>query len=260
MSLPEILAIFAAGLAAGTINTIVGSGSLVTFPTLLFLGFPPLTANVSNNIGIVGGGLTGSWGYRRELKGASSTLKRLVPMSFAGSVVGACLLLVLPAAAFSTIVPLLIVIAIVLLLAGPRLQRMAAARHTARGGAATAPRWHGVAMQAGVFVAGVYGGYFGAAQGVLLMGILSVLSLEPLQRLNGYKNVLALVVNVVAAVLFILVAPEAIYWRVVLILAVGAALGGLVGARVGRRLPPAALRGVIVVIGIVAIVKLVVFP
>jgi uncharacterized membrane protein YfcA len=256
VSVVDVAAIIAAGFAAGTINTIVGSGSLITFPTLLVLGYPPLTANVSNNIGLVPGGLSGSYGYRHELEGHSRTIRRLGPLSFLGSVAGASLLLVLPPEAFQAIVPVLIVIALVLVLIGPSLQRRAAERSPEE----TTPRWHGWALATGVFVAGAYGGYFGAAQGVLLMGIFSALSAEPLQRLNAYKNVLSAIVNAVAAIMFLLFARGSIDWWVVLFIAVGSFLGGLVGARIGRRIPPAALRALIVVIGVVAIVKLVLFP
>jgi uncharacterized protein len=248
------LAIALAGTGAGLINTVVGSGSLITFPTLLFFGVNPLVANVSNNIGLVAGGVTGSWGYRHELTGQAATLRRLMPLSFVGSVIGAGLLLVLPASAFQAIVPVLILIALVLVLLGPRIQRWAAPDE-----GDAVPGWHAPAMGAGVLVAGMYGGYFGAAQGVLLMGILSALSTEPLQRLNGYKNVLALVVNVVAAVVFVLFARDQIDWRIVVLIAAGAFVGGIIGARVGRRISPTALRALIVVIGVVAIVKLVWF-
>jgi uncharacterized membrane protein YfcA len=179
-----------------------------------------------------------------------------VPLSFIGSVAGASLLLVLPPEAFQAIVPVLIVIALALVLIGPPLQRRAVDR---RDGAAQ-PGWHRWALGIGIFVAGIYGGYFGAAQGVLLMGIFSALSPEPLQRLNAYKNVLSGVVNSVAAVTFVLFARDSIDWWVVLLIAVGSFLGGVVGARIGRRIPPAALRGLIVVIGVLAIVKLVFFP
>ncbi len=256
MSAFEVVAILAAGMGAGMINTIVGSGTLITFPVLLFLGFPPLVANVSNNIGLVAGGVSGSYGYRHELTGQTRMLRRLLPLSFLGSVVGATLLLLLPPAAFRAIVPLLILVALVLVVAGPRLQAAATRRH--QGG--VEPSWHTWAMGVGVLVAGMYGGYFGAAQGVLLMGIFSALSAEPLQRLNGYKNVLSLVVNLVAALTFILFARDHINWWVALLIGVGAFLGGVVGAKVGRRIPPTALRALIIVIGVVAIVKLVWFP
>jgi uncharacterized membrane protein YfcA len=256
VSVLDVAAIVAAGFAAGTINTIVGSGSLITFPTLLFLGYPPLTANVSNNIGLVPGGVSGSYGYRHELAERSPTLRRLAPLSFLGSVVGALLLLVLPPEAFRAIVPVLIILALVLVLLGPRLQRWAAQRHPDE----SDPSWHPWVLGIGIFVAGAYGGYFGAAQGVLLMGILSALSTEPLQRLNAYKNVLSAIVNGVAAVTFVLFARDSIDWWVVLFIAVGSFLGGVAGARIGRRIPPAALRGLIVLIGTVAVVKLVFLP
>ncbi|GAB3882325.1 sulfite exporter TauE/SafE family protein [Terrabacter terrigena] len=256
MSFWSAVAVALAGTGAGLINTIVGSGTLLTFPTLLFFGVNPLVANVSNNIGLVAGGVTGSWGYRHELGGQAPTLRRLMPLSFVGSVVGAGLLLVLPATAFRAIVPVLIIIAMVLVLAGPRIQ----ARAHPEGVDGRAPAWHVPAIAVGVFVAGVYGGYFGAAQGVLLMGLFSALSLEPLQRLNGYKNVLSLVVNFVAATVFVLFARERIDWLIVLLIAVGSFVGGIIGARVGRRIPPNALRALIIAIGLVAVVKLIWFP
>jgi uncharacterized membrane protein YfcA len=177
-------------------------------------------------------------------------------LSFVGSVAGAALLLVLPPAAFQAIVPMLITLALVLVLAGPTLQRRAAARREAN----HEPSWHRSLLGTGITVAGAYGGYFGAAQGVLLMGIFSAFSAEPLQRANALKNVLSAIVNGVAAVTFVLFARGSIDWWVVLFIAVGSFLGGVVGARIGRRIPPVALRGLIVVIGLVAIVKLVFFP
>lgn len=245
-----------AGLAAGAINTVVGSGTLITFPTLLVLGYPPLTANISNNIGLVAGGLSGSWGYRHELTGQSATLRRLLPLSFCGAVVGATLLLVLPAAAFKAIVPVLVGLALVLVALGPRLQVAGARRHTVE---AAPSRGHEAGLRAGVAFSGVYGGYFGAAQGILMMGVFSALSTTPLQRATGLKNVLVTLVNVVATVAFLLFAREHVDWVVVLLIAVGSLAGGWIGARVGRRLPPAVLRATILVVGSVALVKLVWF-
>jgi uncharacterized protein len=253
----DALLVVLAGIGAGTINTIVGSGTLITFPTLLLLGIPPVTANISNNIGLVPGALTGSIGYRKELVGAGPDLRRLAPMSLVGAVVGAALLLVLDPELFRTIVPVLILLGLVLVVTGPRLSAWAERR---RGEGTASVRGHERAMQAGVFGAGVYGGYFGAAQGIILMGILGALSTHPIQRLNGYKNVLATIVNSVAALVFIVVAPDQIDWLVVLLIAVGATVGGVIGSTVGRRLSPPVLRGVIVAIGLVAIVKLVGFP
>lgn len=249
----EVVALLAAGMAAGTINTIVGSGTLITFPTLLFFGYAPLVANVSNTVGLVAGGFTGIHGYRAELVGQGPTLRRLVPVSFLGALTGAILLLKLPESAFEAIVPVLIAAALLLVLVGPRLQAWAAARHPDHDSLGRR-----LLMSVGVFAAGVYGGYFGAAQGVLLVGIMSVLMTISLQRINALKNVLGTVVNAVAAITFMLVAWERINWPVAALIAVGALAGGYVGARVGRRLSPVALRGVIVVIGVVAIAKMVV--
>ena len=251
----------AAGAGAGLINTVVGSGTLITFPTLLALGYPPVTANVSNNIGLVFGGLTGTWGYRRELSGTRATLARLVPASFVGGIVGALLLLRLPARAFAAIVPVLIVLALVLVVLQPRIAAAAARRRerAAAAGEDAAGRPRGAVgplVQGGTLLAGIYGGYFGAAQGVLLVGLLGALLEEPLQRVNGIKNLLSAVVNGVAAVTFLLVAPDRADWLVVLLIAVGSIGGGVVGAGVGRRLPPRVLRSVIVVVGLVAVVHL----
>lgn len=257
MSALEALVVVVAGIGAGTINTIVGSGTLITFPTLLLLGVPPVTANISNNIGLVPGSLTGSIGYRKELGGAGPDLRRLAPMSFLGAVLGAVLLLVLDPDLFRAIVPVLILLGLALVVAGPRLSAWAERRRAE--GTASA-RSHELAMQGGVLGAGIYGGYFGAAQGIILMGVLGALSTHPLQRLNGYKNVLATIVNAVAAIVFMLVAADQIDWLVVVLIAVGATVGGVIGSTVGRRLPPAVLRGVIVLIGLVAITKLVAFP
>jgi uncharacterized protein len=248
----EVIALLVAGMAAGTINTIVGAGTLITFPTLLFFGYPPVVANVSNTVGLVAGGVTGIHGYRAELVGQGHTLRTLMPASFLGAVTGAVLLLWLPESAFDAIVPALITLALVLVLAGPRLQAWAAARHPDQDS-----RGRRLLMTVGIFGAGVYGGYFGAAQGVLLLGIMSVLMTISLQRITGLKNVLGTVVNAVAALTFILVAPDRIDWSVAALIAVGALAGGFVGARVGRRLSTAVLRAVIVVVGVLAIAKMV---
>ena len=249
----EVVALLTAGMAAGTINTIVGSGTLITFPTLLFFGIPPLVANVSNTIGLVAGGLTGIHGYRAELAGQGSVLRRLVPASLLGAVTGAILLLELPESAFDAIVPILIAAALLLVLLGPRIQAWAATRHPDHDS-----RSRHLLLMVGIFAAGVYGGYFGAAQGILLVGIMSILMTISLQRINGLKNVLSTVANAVAAVMFMLLAWERIDWSVAALIAVGSLAGGYVGARVGRRLSRRVLRGLILVIGVAAIAKIVV--
>lgn len=253
MSAFEVVAILLAGLAAGTINTVVGSGTLITFPTLLAFGVPPVTANVSNNVGLVPGTLSGAIGYRRELRGQRSRLVRLASASAIGGTVGAVLLLWLPSAAFDAIVPVLIALGVLLVVLGPKISHRVAARAEARGGLPE----HGAAwVWPAVAGAGVYGGYFGAAQGVLLMAILGIGVEDDLQRHNATKNVLSLIVNGVAAVVFIAVAD--VDWAIAGLIAAGSVVGGQVGARVGRRLPPAVLRGVIVVVGLMALVFLVV--
>jgi len=246
----EALAVLLGGMWAGTINTVVGSGTLVSFPILVAVGLPPVTANVSNTIGLVPGSATGAWGYRRELSGQVHRLRWLMPATTLGGVLGAVLLLRLPSAAFEAVVPVLIALGVLLVVLGPRIQRAVADHHASRGGVPDRGAWW---VCPAVFGTGVYGGYFGAAQGVLLMAIFGIGIEDDVQRHNALKNVLAALVNGVAAVVFIVVAD--VDWRAVLILAVGAVLGGIIGAGVGRRLPPALLRGVIVVVGVVALVS-----
>jgi uncharacterized membrane protein YfcA len=248
VSLTDAIAIFAAGIAAGTINTVVGSGTLITFPILIALGYAPVTANVSNTIGLVPGSASGAIGYRRELAGQRERVARLAIASLTGGVAGAVLLLSLPASAFKAIVPAFIVVALILIVAQPRLNGLLAARRTAG-------RVHvGPVAMVGVFLSGVYGGYFGAAQGIMLLAILGLSLDDDLQRINAVKVVLAGLVNLVSGVIFMFAAHVA--WDVAALIAGGSTLGGVLGARGGRRLPAPALRLVIVAVGTVAIVRL----
>lgn len=267
MSLLEIAAILVAGMGAGTINAVVGSGTLITFPTLLAIGIPPVTANMSNSLGLVPGSVAGAVGYRRELAGQRGRVLRLLVWSTSGGVLGAILLLVLPPGAFEAVVPVLILLGVTLVVLQPRLSALVAARAERRGTPADATAdataeplsgawWVPVA----VFGTGVYGGYFGAAQGVILMGILGIGVTDALQRLNGVKNVLVAVVNGIAGLIFVAVAELGLFgieadvdWLVVAVIAVGAVIGGFLGAAVGRKLPSVALRGIIVVVGLVAV-------
>lgn len=250
MDVGEVVAIALAGLAAGAINTVVGSGTLITFPVLLAFGYSPVTANVSNTIGLVPGSLSGAVGYRRELVGQGRRILRLGAASLVGGAVGAVLLLELPGSAFKAIVPAFIGIALVLVVLQPRLNRMLAARKVDR------DREGGIFTPLAVFAAGVYGGYFGAAQGILLVGFLGVTLPQSLQRTNALKNVLTAVVNGVAGVYFAFAAH--VEWGPAGIIAGASMVGGQLGAHYGRRLPPAVLRGVIVVVGMTAIVRLLV--
>ncbi len=249
MSAWEIVAILAAGMAAGTINTVVGSGTLITFPTLLAFGVPPVTANVSNNLGLVPGSVAGAWGYRRELKGQRSRVLRLASASIIGALIGGVLLLTLPEGAFEAIVPALILLGVLLVIFQPRLSAWVARRAERQG---TTLDHHGAWwVWPAVLLAGVYGGYFGAAQGVLLMAILGIGVAETLQRSNAAKNVLAAFVNGVAGLLFAVVAD--VDWAIVGLIGLGSVVGGLLGASVGRRLPANALRVVIVLVGVAAL-------
>lgn len=264
MEVWEALLVVLAGVAAGTINTVVGSGTLITFPTLLAFGVPPVTANVSNTIGLVPGSVSGAIGYRKELRGQRRRILVLGAASLLGGIGGALLLLVLPSAAFDAVVPVLIVLGCVLVVTGPRIQRRVAARAEARGGLRETGAWW---VWPSVALAGVYGGYFGAAQGVLLMAVLGIGVADSMQRHNATKNVLAGLVNGIAAILFIVLslvpvpgledAVGSVDWRYAGLIAAGSVIGGQVGATVGRRLPPVVLRSVIVLVGVVAVVAFV---
>jgi hypothetical protein len=248
MSIGEILSIAFAGLAAGMINTVVGSGTLITFPVLLAFGYAPVTANVSNTVGLVPGSVSGAFGYRRELTGQRPRVMRLGVMSLAGGITGAVLLLVLPASAFKAIVPVFIAVALVLTVLQPRLNRWLIAHEI------DVHRRGRILTPIAVFATGIYGGYFGAAQGILLLAILGVALRQNLHRTNALKNVLAGLVNGVAGVYFIFAAHVA--WAPAGIIAAGSILGAQLGARYGRRLAPGGLRAIIVVVGIAAIVRL----
>jgi uncharacterized membrane protein YfcA len=246
-----------AGVGAGAINAVVGSGTLITFPTLVALGFPPVTATMSNAVGLVAGGVSGTWGYRRELRGQGRRLRWQIPASFLGAGVGAWLLLHLPEKVFIQIVPVLLILALLLVLFGPRIQAWARRRAEESGRSAehVSPRKL-AAVVLGTFAVGIYGGYFTAAQGILLIGIMGALLPESVQRMNAAKNLLSLVVNVVAAVAYTVVAFDRINWVAAGLIAVGSLIGGFIGAHYGRRLSPGVLRAVIVVVGLIGLWRL----
>ena len=248
MTLLQGLLVVLAGMAAGTINVVVGSGTLITFPVLLAIGLPPVTANVSNAVGLFPGSFVGAYGYRSELTGQRDRVIRLGVAASLGALVGAVLLLVLPASAFATIVPILIVLALVLVLIGPRVSAWVGRSSTGGPGRVTVP------LMVVIFACGVYGGYFGAAQSVLIMGIFGLMLHDTIQRQNGLKNIIAGMVNAVAALLFVFF--RHVDWQAAGLIAAGAIVGGAIGARVGKRLSPAVLRAVIVVIGVAALIKL----
>ncbi|GBQ01398.1 hypothetical protein SSP531S_28320 [Streptomyces spongiicola] len=254
MSIWEAVAIFVAGTAAGTINTIVGSGTLITFPVLLATGLPPVTATVSNALGLIPGSISGAIGYRAELAGQRRRILRLGLAALAGGLAGAMLLTLLPPTAFETIVPVLVTLALVLVVLQPRISAAVQRRRERRG--TGAPHSDGgPLLLTALLAASVYGGYFTAAQGIIYLSLMGILIDDSLQRINATKNVLAAIVNSVAALFFLFVAH--FDWTAVLLIAVGSAIGGQVGARIGRRLPPVALRTFIVIVGTAAVVQLV---
>ncbi len=249
-----------AGLWAGVINAIAGSGTLVTFPVLLGVGLAPVPATMTNAVGLSVGGFSSVWGYRRELAGQGRRIALLLPASVLGALGGAWLLLHLPETAFETVVPVLLVLALVLVVVQPALQRRLRARTEARGpqaGTGWPSRRAAALTVLGALAVGAYGGYFTAAQGIMLLAVTGALMVESLQRLNGLKNVLATAVNLVAAGTYALVGSDRIDWAAAGVLAASSLVGGAVGARYGRRLPAPALRVVIVAVGLVALVVLV---
>lgn len=247
------VAVLLAGVAAGACNTVVGAGSLISFPTLLAVGVPPVVANVSNTTGLVPGGVSGTIGYRRELAGQAPRAVRLVAASMVGAVVGAVLLLVLPAAAFQAITPVLVLLGTVLVAIQPLVARAFRARAAGRaaavpasGSATVPPLPRPLTALAGLL--GVYGGYFGAGQGVILIALVGLGIDANLQVINAMKNLAVTAGNFAAAVVFLFVAP--VDWLAALLIAAGAMVGAYGGARVGRKLPAGVLRAAVVTMGL----------
>jgi uncharacterized membrane protein YfcA len=253
VSVVEIVVILLAGFGAGAINAIVGSGTLITFPTLVAFGYPPVVATMSNAVGLVAGGVSGTWGYRRELRGQWRRLRWQMPASFLGALTGAWLLLHLPEDTFTSIVPVLLVLALILVVVGPKIQDWARGR--SESGTGVGPV-RSTLLTVGTYAVGVYGGYFTAAQGILLIGVMGALLPETMQRMNAAKNLLSLIVNIVAATAYTIVAFDRISWAAAGLIAVGSLIGGTVGARFGRRLSPTALRLAIVALGLIGLWRL----
>ncbi len=257
MSPLQAAAVLAAGFVAGGMNAVVGAGTLVTFPALLAVGLPPVVANVSSSLGVLPGSVAGAYAYRHQLGPLRSFLRRAVVPVAVGSAAGALLLLLLPARVFGAVVPVLLVGAAVLVAVQPRIAARVSTRRPVtdegegdaeRGAVPVRP---GPAVLAVLLLASAYGGYFGAGVSVIYLAVLGVV-LGGLQAANGAKNVLSTVTGVTSAVVFVLRAP--VDWPVVVLLAVGSALGGLVGGSYGRRLPDVLLRAVIIVIALTAAV------
>jgi uncharacterized protein len=246
-----------AGFGAGAINAVVGSGTLITFPTLVAMGYPPVTSTMSNAVGLVAGSVSGTWGYRRELRGQWNRLRWQIPASLIGAGLGAWLLLHLPEQVFADVVPVLLIAALILVVIGPWIQVWARdrAEKEGRSGDQVSPR-RMAAVVASTFAIGVYGGYFTAAQGILLVGAMGALLPESVQRMNAAKNLTTLLVNIVAALAYTLVAFDRISWQVAGLIAVGSLIGGWLGAHYGRQLSPNSLRAAIVVVGLIGLYRL----
>ena len=240
----------AAGLVAGTVNAVAGGGSLISFPALLAAGYPSVTANVTNTVALFPGYAGSVVGGRPDLQGQGRRIRSVAVTSVVGAVLGSVLLLTTPGDIFAQVVPYLILLACLLLLLQPRLSRAVQARQEPGSGGLP------VLLQVAVLLASVYGAYFGAGLGVMLLGILGVLLHERLQRVNALKNVLSLVINAVALVAFAAFGPVA--WDAVLVIALASLLGGYSGARVARRIPAPVLRATVVVYGVVVAVVLLV--
>src|SRR3954469_1064328 len=249
MSPADALLVAASGLGAGAVNAVAGGGTMLSFPALLAVGVPALTANITSSVGLLTGYAGGSVAYRRELEGQRSRVLALAPYAVVGGVAGALLLLVTPENAFEAVVPFLLLLACGLLAVQPRLAAMLARqRH-----GSTDLHW---GVRAAVGVGAVYGSYFGAGLGVLLLAVLGMLVADELQRLHALKGVLARVITVVGVAVFLI--SGNVDWPYAAILAVTAYLGGTLGVSVARRLPTPVMRAAVVTLGVVVAVVLLV--
>lgn len=238
----EVTLFLVAGVAAGAVNAVAGGGSLISFPALVYAGLPPLSANVSSTVALWPGYAGAAAGFRQELRGTARRIRAMSLVAMCGGAAGAALLLTTPVAVFERLAPFLVIFAS-LLLAATGLPTDAAEEP------APADRQNAWGM-AGLFLTGVYGGYFGGGLGVLLLGVLALSVRENLLRLTAYKSVLSLVINSVAVLTFAVAGP--VRWDVVALMAPAAVAGGFAGARAARKVRPALLRAVVVVFGLVA--------
>jgi uncharacterized protein len=238
-----------AGLGAGLVNGAAGGGTLVSFPALLAVGYPALTANVTSTVGIWPGYLGGVAGFRREVINQADRVRSLVGTVVAGGVIGGILLLTTPSNDFRLLAPFLLLFACLLFAFQPLLASWL-------GQGQYSSRSHVLFLHGGCFVAAIYGAYFGAGLGVVLLAVLALATPEPLKRVNGLRSVLALIINTVAVVIFVVHAHIA--WPAAGLMDGCALVGGYVGARVARRIPTVVLRGLIVALGLATALRLLV--
>jgi uncharacterized membrane protein YfcA len=237
------------GFLAGAVNAVAGGGTLISFPALLAAGLPASLANTTSSVGLVAGYAGGSVAYRRELQGQKERGRGLVIAGGLGGIVGAVLLLVTPGDSFRSVVPYLVLLACALLAVQPTLAKALAARGTASEHA-------GWEVRLVIGIGAIYGSYFGAGLGVIMLAVLGLLVADDLQRLNALKGVLSLVINLVAALIFVVTGHVA--WLAAGLLAVGAVLGATVGVGLARKLPSSVVRAAVVVGGVVVGVTLIV--
>ena len=250
LSSSPIVLLVLGGVGAGIFNGVAGGGSLISFPLLLALGYPALTANITNTVGIWPGYAGSAAGFRNEIAGQRDRLARLSPVAAAGGIAGAILLLTTSSATFRTVAPWLVLGASILFAAQPLLRR-------ALGDSAhSPPRVRPLLLTGGTFAASVYGGYFGAGLGVMLLAILGLALPDSILRTSGLRTALSILVNGVAAAVFLI--HGGLAWEAVGLLAAGSLVGGWVGARVALSIPATALRIVVVAVGLATVVKLLV--
>lgn len=249
MSPGELTFLAVAGFGAGLVNGVAGGGSMVSFPALLAVGVPSLAANVTSTVGIWPGYLGGAAGFRTRLAAQRDRLRELAPISLAGALVGSGLLLITSEGAFDALAPWLVLAACALFAGQPFL-----ARRLAQTGAAPGSRGHRVLRDGGVFLASVYGAYFGAGLGVLLLAVLGITVVALLNDINAVRTVLSLLVNSIAMIVFAVAAP--VVWSAALTMAAASLVGGYVGARTASRLPVPLFRGVVLVLGVAAAIGL----
>jgi len=238
-----------AGFGAGVFNGVAGGGTLISFPVLLALGYPAIVANVTSTVGIWPGYLGGVAGFRREIADQRDRFTTLAPVTVLGATAGAILLLTTPSSDFTRLAPWLVLFASVLFALAPLLRRWLA-------GEQSALRARPVALGVGMFIAAVYGGYFGAAMGVIILAVLGLTLPDTLARAGGIRAVLSVLANGVAAIVFII--HGHLQWGAAGLLAIGCLGGGYLGAALARKLPSAVLRVIVVAIGLATGIRLLV--
>jgi uncharacterized protein len=249
----ELLILAVAGVGAGMANTVAGGGTFVSYPVLVSLGLSPISANVTSAVGLISGYVGGSLSYRRELVGQRERFRRMAPAALVGAVTGAFLLLATPGATFDALVPWLVLSASLMLLAQPYVKKWVLIRRSRAG----SPRSDvGIAAHVGIFFGGVYGTYFGAGLGVVLLAVLGALIIDDLQRLNGLRTVQSLMIKVLGVAIFVF--SGQVDWLMAATLAVAAYLGGTLGAVVTRRMTEGVLRGTVIACGLIVFVYLLV--